>query len=91
MKIYKYQIPKPNYENIALISLPENAEPLSVGMQNDEMVLWARVPHEHAQSVEISFIVVNTGNKYPYSMGRFLGTVISTTGVVWHILLYGRM
>ena len=84
MKIYKYQIPKPNDDGISYIEMPTCSEPLSVGLQGDNMVLWAMVWSEHYKENKV-FIVVTTGVEYPYS-GKFIGTITSSSGVVWHVL-----
>lgn len=87
MKIYKYEIPIPNEDGISEVLLPVDAYPVSVGLQNDRFFLWARTDGVSVIKNKVSFIVINTGRDYPYSEGRFIGTVISSTGVVWHVLL----
>ncbi len=88
MKVYKYDIPMPNEDSLSEVWFPEGAEPVSVGLQNDKMVLWARLNGSGGRNKPNWFYVVNTGVEFPYCEGRLLGTLTSSTGTVWHVFLY---
>jgi hypothetical protein len=87
MKIYKFLIPKPNIDGYSSVDMPKDAEVVSVGIQDDTMVLWARL-QDRASFLNKTrvFIVVNTGNDFPFTTGRFIGTVTSSNGIVWHVM-----
>lgn len=97
MKVYKYIIPMPNEHHVSTIMMPRPSEPLSVGCQSDQLVLWARtLSFVESALVETEFIVINTGvdqfpkdmpfkEKMRYWTDRFLGTVATRNGIVWHV------
>lgn len=92
--VWKYEIPQPGGMGRAFVDLPWNAEPLSVGLQGDTMVLWALVdidaaaPEDDMQAEgPRRLIVANTGATVPgFPDGaRFLGSLTTDNGIVWHI------
>lgn len=85
MRILKYIIPMPDEKGLSRIWMPANSEPVSVGIQNDKMVLWAAVFPCEVDKLW-TFCVGNTGQEIDY-VGKFIGTVTSSTGVVWHVML----
>jgi hypothetical protein len=91
--VFKYPVPMPNETGRAFIDVPTDAEILSVGLQNDQMVVWALSdpdyePEEGYEAVGmVRLIVANTGQEIPgFPEGaRFLGTVTTSNGTVWHV------
>ena len=86
MLVLKYPIPRPNSEFRSFILMPVDSVKLSVGVQDNELVLWALVDPMLPQ-YQKTLIVVNTGVEIR-SMGKyaqFLGTVTMDNGIVWHI------
>jgi hypothetical protein len=84
--VWKFQIPMPDENGRSFVEIPEGSELLSVGIQDDRLVLWAltdslSAPHIHR------ILVANTGMsiaEFP-STARFLGTVTTSNGIVWHV------
>lgn len=90
-RVWKYALPAPT-NGIASVWISYAAEPISVGVQDGAMVVWAHVGGnvEQYASDWHDFIVVNTGQEFPnrYFDGgeaKFLGTVTSENGIVWHV------
>lgn len=78
--IYKYALDNTVY-------LPRGAVVLSVGLQNDQMYLWAHVDSDQ-QPVQRNFIIVGTGwdlsKDVRLTNARFIGTVHQSP-FVWHV------
>lgn len=69
------------------VSMPQYANVLSVGEQDDQLVAWARVDTEHPM-VNVRFAICGTG--HDASFARFVGTVQrSTTRLVAHVFVEG--
>jgi hypothetical protein len=84
MRILKYKVPEPNEYGSVCISMPDHSLLLSVGLQNDQMVLWALVDESTFETGK-KFIVLNTGSKITSYIGKFIGTVTTSNGIVWHV------
>lgn len=90
MKIFKYWLTEPDQKDVSRIWMHAEAKVLSVGKQvaevnGEEMiVVWALV-HENNPMVRRSFEVFNTGVPLSALPEEFLGTVISSNGIVWHV------
>ena len=91
-RVWKYAVPMPDRHCRAWVYLPNGAAPLSVGLQQDEMVLWALVPEDAWDGDSLDehkhrLIVANTGAVIPELPEgvRFLGTVTFSNGIVWHV------
>jgi hypothetical protein len=92
-RVHKYPIPMPNGRGRSFVVLPSDAVLLSVGLQNDALMLWALtdpdyVPEQdEAREGPRRLIVSNTGRDIPSfpSGAAFLGTVTTTNGIVWHV------
>ncbi len=87
--VWKFPLPRPTSTGRSFIDMPVATRILSVGIQDDALVVWALVdpsPEKQPGSPR-RFIVANTGVEIPgFPEGaRFLGTVTSSTGVVWHV------
>lgn len=84
----KFALPSPDVCGRSRVLTPGYVEPLSVGLQDDRLVVWAL---EHGDPpagnvVERTFIVENTGRQVEIpDQARFLGTVSASTGIVWHV------
>ena len=86
-RVFKYEIPEPDYKNSRsyIREMPSNAKVLSVGMQSDTMVCWALV-NTRTTVMGKMLIVANTGERIHLNPNsRFVGTVTSDFGIVWHI------
>jgi hypothetical protein len=63
--------------------MPEGAQPLSLGIQDGIIVMWAMIdPENNAQYAYIH--LVGTGEDTDYSPDSFIGTVQEASGFVWH-------
>lgn len=79
--IYKYVLP---VEDTAVIQMPEGARPLAVDEQRGSLVLWAEV-EDGRPLVDYTFLVRGTGNPRLGNEGVYLGTVVMSYGLVWHV------
>jgi len=83
--IYKYPI------SIALnypVHLNEDAELLSVGIQEDKIVIWAIVEPDKSFHKLFIFHCYNTGGQHQEEfLGNYFGTVTSSNGIAWHIFV----
>lgn len=84
--VWKFPIAMPDERGRSFVKIPNEAELLTVGLQNDQMFVWALTysmdePHTHR------LIVANTGMSIPEfpPSARFLGTVMTSNGIVWHV------
>ena len=68
------------------LSMPENAEILSVAAQGDDICLWARV-NPNAERVNRTFLGFGTGHDIPDNLQlQFVGTAhLSDGALVFHI------
>lgn len=92
-RVWKFTLPAPSITGRSFVDMPAVVEPLSVGMQDDQIVVWALVDpdapaEEHMENHgPRRFVVANTG---PWIVAlppgaKFLGTVTASNGTVWHI------
>lgn len=79
-RIYKYKL---KITDIQCVSLPEGAELLSVGNQNGNLCLWARVDPDRPEET-LTIEIIGTGNPIPEAKRSFIGTVIIDP-FVWHV------
>jgi hypothetical protein len=83
--VQKFSVPEPTVEGrTAIEDFPVAATLLSAGLQDDALVVWALVDDATETTVR-QLIVTNTGLDIPAFTGTFLGTVTSSTGIVWHV------
>ena len=82
-RIYKYPLALTDTQSIVL---PEGAEVLHVGMQDDGLMLWALVDADRT-GVHRTFQVAGTGHSVSLPGGRlvYIGTVLAPLGLVWHV------
>lgn len=81
MKMFKYRL-KVSSTKPTILRVPEIFEPLSVGVQDGEVVLWAYVDGDGNYAEE--FYVIGTGWNIPEECNHFVGTV-QDRGYVWHV------
>jgi len=92
-RIWKYEIAPPDARCRSWVYLDHSAKIISVGLQDDEMVLWALVdakvepPEDEESEGLVRLIVANTGAYIPeFPEGaEFLGTLRASNGIVWHV------
>lgn len=92
-RVWKFVLDVPGPTGRAFVDMPASARPFSVGIQGDALVVWALVDPEQEVEFDMQvtgphrFIVANTGAEIPgFPDGaRFLGTVTSDNGIVWHV------
>jgi len=80
-KIYKYQVavsPDPQ-----VLMMPRGYEILSFGEQGGNLFIWA-VVDPSAPLVDANILVIGTGWEYDDDPCRFIGTVLTKSGFVWH-------
>lgn len=63
------------------LEMPLGADVVHVGVQNGEIVLWARVDTE-LEIVTRYFVIIETGDPEPH--GAYVGTV-QIEQYVWHV------
>jgi hypothetical protein len=93
MTILKYEIADPPSVITGRVSvdMDATARPFSVAIVDDEtIVVWALVsddPAVNPLTVPRTLRVANTGQSMPdvSTTARFLGTVVTRHGIVWHI------
>lgn len=91
--VWKFEVPPPGRTGRSFIDLSASAELLSVGLQGEQMVVWALVDPDYepepgyAATGPRRLIVANTGADVPgFPEGaKFLGTVTTENGIVWHV------
>ena len=89
MVIWKFDVPAPDEEGRSFVRMPVYSVPVSVGLQDDQMVVWALVDPNRKSTIPVCLLVVNTGRAFAEVSAkwaeRFLGTVTSSAGIVWHV------
>lgn len=81
MIVYKYTLIHP-YTGL---ELPYGAQILTAQMQDDQIVLWALLSEQEARTVRRLIFAVNTGVEFDLSSLGYIGTVTSSSGIVWHV------
>lgn len=84
MVIYKYPLEITDYQFITVGD--RKANPLSVAEQNGKLCIWVSLDENYAaggETMEIS--IVGTGNRQCGALGDFVGTVLMSNGLVWHV------
>lgn len=88
MKVWKLTITSVRKEH--LFTLPAGARVLSVGEQDDKLRAWVRVNQDETSSRCLSLVAIGTGWEFDDAGWRFVGTVQSISGLVWHIFARGE-
>lgn len=92
-RVWKFTVDAPNETCRAWVDMPPTARPISVGLQDDTLVVWALCDPEQEAEFGLSasgprrLIVANTGQEIPGlpNGAKFLGTVTTADGIVWHV------
>lgn len=84
--IWKYQL-----TTAGQIEMVKGAKVLSVGHQNDEIMIWAEADDNTTETEIRHFNVVGTGWGTDDHPGKFIDTVILDNGLVWHIYEKGKL
>jgi hypothetical protein len=82
--IYKYPLDIADYQSI---KIPQDANILSILYQGEILVLYALIETEKPLELR-GILIEGTGNPFPESESdniRFIGTVQSPFGYVWHV------
>lgn len=100
MKIWKYELRIEDHQQISCGS--HDVRPLSVGEQGGKLVMWARVfensdlldlitglPANYENCIEVD--IVGTGRPYDGDMRDFIGTVVMSYGLVWHVFARAKV
>jgi hypothetical protein len=87
MIIYKYPL---TIADGHTVMMPEGARILSVAEQSGVLCIWALVDETIEANVKNTFLIVGTGNPLSLTFlnnGKttFIGTVVMTYGLVWHV------
>lgn len=84
--IHKYPVP---VEDTVVIKMPKFAQPLAVAEQRGTLCLWAEVDVDSTdkmvEMVDHTFHVRGTGHPMQGNEGKYLGTVVMSYGLVWHV------
>lgn len=81
-RVYKYSVP---IEDGFHVLMPISARPLSVGLQDEQPVLWALVNDEERHEPR-RFAWRGTGHAAKgFKAGQFVGTVQFSNGLVFHL------
>jgi hypothetical protein len=67
--------------------IPASSRLLSVAMQRDDIVVWYTRDMDDTTTRTQQFLAVNTGDPFFDNIEdwRFMGTMISSNGIVWHV------
>lgn len=80
MRVYKYAARPGVFE----LCLSDPAKPLSVGQQDDSVVMWVLVDPDKP-AIWRRFYAAMTGAELPEGIGNFIATVQRTDGIVVHL------
>lgn len=83
--IYKFELQEASKQSI---KIPKGFRILNLGIQNDNICVWAMVDSESPSEL-VSFEIYGTGHEIIEDANRrYIGTVIKTyTGLVWHVFV----
>jgi len=85
--IWKYEL----RSKVTKLLLHEEAEVLSVAVQNQSIMMWVRQDFSRAQENR-TFCRLNTGEPHDYDLLRFIGTVHLEDGtIVVHVFEMGGL
>jgi hypothetical protein len=79
--IWKFNLP---IDDTSVAVMPEHAIPLAVAEQHGALYLWAEVD-ESAPIAQREFHIRGTGHPLRGNEGKYIGTVVMTGGLVWHV------
>ncbi len=82
MKIYKYKLELIGSQSI---TMPVNAEILSIQYQSENLCLWAMFDDDELKTEARIFVIVGTWYQFDCEGLNFLATVQQDGVFVWHI------
>ena len=85
MTVYKYPLKLADEQDL---EIQQGAQFLTVAEQQGELVLYARVISD-APKVKRRIRVAGTG--HPRVNGRYVGTAMMPSGLVWHVFCLGEV
>lgn len=83
MKKVIWKFPFPVTDSVR-ISMPNNAEILTVQTQSNQPCIWALVNAEYKKE-DIYFQVIGTGHPIESDPGKYIGTFQLDNGLVFHL------
>ena len=90
MRIYKYPLEITDRQIILIGTL--DPEPLSVAEQDGQLMLWVKLVEPINDEIynkgfihAIEIDIVGTGNECSIGGKEFIGTVVMSNGLVWHV------
>lgn len=83
MKIHKYTL---NIGEPRSITVPRELKPLTVQLQDNDIVMWAEVPDNCTETRERLVWCIDTGENAPIEPHEYVGTV-QRYGLVHHVYL----
>lgn len=85
MKVYKYELKKTDEQKVAL---PKGSQVLSVKVQNENIVLYVKVPDKEKETRYIDVFIHGTGHRTNDKATMFLDTIMLFGGsLVFHVFL----
>lgn len=88
MTIYKYKLDQCESGVQMYILMPKGAEILTVALQNEEPVIWAKV-NTNEYSTRRILVPYYTGQEFWHSGSKYIGTW-ELNGLVWHLFDAGE-
>jgi hypothetical protein len=85
--IWKYKL---RIDDEQVIKMPASSIILSAHEQDEELCVWAWVDKDRPLG-NVTFSIHGTGNPMGKVAGDFVGTVLMTNGLVWHVFTNGRV
>jgi hypothetical protein len=82
MRIWKFPL---QITDEQLVEMPVLARPLSVAEQDGQLVMWVHLNEKSNEKRHYKIRIIGTGNPMPDSVGNFIGTVVMSYGLVWHV------
>jgi hypothetical protein len=85
--IYKYHLP---IQDEVILEVPELFRPLHVGEKEGELCLWALVDPATPSQQRLIFIYGTGHLLHPTEMFNYIGSVVMSNNLVWHVADGGR-
>ena len=79
--IHKYLLP---IDDTIAVKMPRAARPMAVAEQDGSLCLWAQVETEDVLTEHL-FVIRGTGHPLRGNEGPYIGTVVMSYGLVWHV------
>lgn len=82
MKIYKTEL---RIQDNQRLELPAGYVILKAGEQNGALMIWYMFDENELDVEQVDILVVGTGHKFISTNTFFIGTVLMSNGLVWHV------